>query len=228
MRTRRSLTGQHSNRQLNNRGAALIMVIVVISFVSITATILLYMSAMNFYMKSTDKKTKESFYEGEAALEEIRGTMMAYASDAAKEAYFDVMADCGTTDPADMQKNFNNLFITKFSSKWKPVGMNTDDPAEVLAYLKTLIDSQFSSCLTLDTAPGSSPCSYQYTEGTFKLTDVRLSYTDSAGYTTIITTDFVVQAPGINFSMDPAAEAASNGSTIDLVDYVTYNNYTKR
>lgn len=228
MRTRRSLTRQHSNRQLNNRGAALIMVIVVISFVSITATILLYMSAMNFYMKSTDKKTKESFYEGEAALEEIRGTLMSYASDAAKEAYFDVMADYGTTDPADLQRRFNNLFITKFRVMWKPASMDTNDPTQVLDYLKTMIDSKFSSCLTLDTAPGGSPCSYQYTEGTFKLMDVRLSYTDSAGYTTIITTDFVVQAPGINFSMDPAAEAASSGSNIDLVDYVTYNNYTKR
>lgn len=224
MKMEKGLTKQNRSRKLNNKGAALIMVIVVISFVSIAATILLYMSAMNFYMKTTDKKTKECFYDGEAAIEQIRGTLMAYASDAAKDAYFEVMMEYGTTAPEDLQREFNELFVKNFKAKWAPVSVDINDHDQVLSYLVTIVDSKFSSCFAIDT----SPCSVDETNGTFRLKNVEITYTDVAGYTTIISTDYVVQAPGINFSMDPSAMAASGGPTIDLVDYVTYNNYTKR
>ncbi len=43
--------------KLNNDGAALVTVIVVITFISILATVILYSSGMNFAMNTTDIKT---------------------------------------------------------------------------------------------------------------------------------------------------------------------------
>lgn len=56
--------------KLNNDGAALVTVIVVITFISILATVILYSSGMNFAMKTTDIKTKVSFYDAETAMEQ--------------------------------------------------------------------------------------------------------------------------------------------------------------
>ncbi len=220
----------YANKKLNNRGAALVMVIVVIAFISISATILLYMSAMNFYMKTTDIKNKGSFYEEEKALEEIKASLMQQASEAAKVAYVKVMPLYGVYDPATMQSKFNEEFINQFKTLWR-AKVTTDAPADVKTYLLTLMDTKYADAdrLKVEAPAGSSfACTFDTTNGKFLLQTVNLEFTDSKGYITIISTDFVVQAPTVNFGMDPTSDAAKAGETIELVKYVTYSNWTKK
>ena len=57
-------TGQKAKKQKqNNAGSAIVTVLVVVTFVTILATVLLYISGMKFQMKVADYRTKESFYQ---------------------------------------------------------------------------------------------------------------------------------------------------------------------
>ena len=59
-------------KKLNNDGAALILAILIVMFVTILTTLLLYVSVINYEMKTTDYSTKVSFYGAEEPLEELK------------------------------------------------------------------------------------------------------------------------------------------------------------
>lgn len=93
------------NRKLqsNNKGAALVTVIVVIAFICILTTLLLYLSVMNYQMKSTDYKTKVSFYGAEEPLEELRVCLAEDMSACSEEAYRSVMAQYSALPSSDLR-----------------------------------------------------------------------------------------------------------------------------
>ncbi len=55
----------------DNKGSALIVCIIVLLFVSILATVILYMSGVNYRMKKTDMYSKYAFYAAEEPLERM-------------------------------------------------------------------------------------------------------------------------------------------------------------
>ena len=55
-------------KKLDNRGSALLIVILVVGFLTILATTLLYISGMNFQIKQADYQNKKNFYTGETGL----------------------------------------------------------------------------------------------------------------------------------------------------------------
>ena len=63
-RIRRFVTKQNS-------GSAIVIVIVAMAFVGILASTLMWMSLMNFRMKVTERKVKESFYNAEMVFEQM-------------------------------------------------------------------------------------------------------------------------------------------------------------
>ena len=83
--------------KLNNAGAALVTVIVVIAFVSVMVTVLLYSAGINYYMKTTDMRIKNNFYSTETALEQIRAALVDLAGDAYEESLNNCMVNYGMT-----------------------------------------------------------------------------------------------------------------------------------
>ena len=114
--------------KLNNTGSAIVTVIVVVTFISILATTILYMSGMNFFMKMTDLRTKESFYDGEMALEEIKAALMAEASMACEEAYTKVVINYAATDGATRYSLFQNEFLSTLETNWQAKTHNAANP----------------------------------------------------------------------------------------------------
>lgn len=89
--------------QSNNKGAAIVTVIVVIAFICILTTLLLYLSVMNYQMKSTDYKTKVSFYGAEIPLEELRVCLAEDMAACSEQAYRSVMAQYSALPSADLR-----------------------------------------------------------------------------------------------------------------------------
>ncbi|MBQ8879067.1 MAG: hypothetical protein IJ029_10095, partial [Lachnospiraceae bacterium] len=54
-----------------NKGAAIVLVIVAMALVSIFAATIMWMALVNYRMKATDRKVKESFYSAETVFEQI-------------------------------------------------------------------------------------------------------------------------------------------------------------
>lgn len=52
----------------NNRGAALVSILIAVTFITIIATSLLYISASNYKMKVANSESKKNFYKGEGEL----------------------------------------------------------------------------------------------------------------------------------------------------------------
>ena len=225
---------RQNRRKLNNSGMALVMVIAVIAFVSVFATIVLYIAGINFYMKTTDVKTKESFYNSEKALEEIKASFMIDASKAYEKAYLKVMSSYSYTTPEDMMLKYNQAFVDEFRDIWRlnTTGSKTTDPSsdQAKAYLNNIIGSIYNGSIS-PVAGKEILCSVaDRDEGTIVIQNVSFCFTDSNKYTTMIETDFVIQAPAGNFD---ATEKIVNGVTkepqsIKLINCVIYSDWEKK
>ncbi len=62
---------KRKERYNNNRGAALISVMIAVSFITIVASALLYMAYMNYSMKTMSVQSKSNFYETEGYLQGV-------------------------------------------------------------------------------------------------------------------------------------------------------------
>lgn len=233
-------------RKINNSGSAIITVIVVVAFVSILATTILYVSGMNFYMKMTDLHTKESFYEAETALEEIKAFLMEQAAQASREAYTDVLINYASTDGYTRYTLYQNRFFALLNEKWEnariPAGGGSemsyqDTLASLVVYPPPADPSAVVSYeLLLDAAvPDAGSMELHAADGYALLRGIQFTYTEN-GYTTIISTDFIISVPEVNWGVDESRTtwdteddaSALERSTVDLTECVQYYNWTKR
>ena len=77
----------------DNRGAAIVTVIVVSAFITIIATTMLYIAGRNYISKQTDYQNKISFYQAEEVLDKLKAYLVEDVSDAFEYAYADTMAN---------------------------------------------------------------------------------------------------------------------------------------
>ena len=225
-------------KRLDDRGAALVTVIVVVVVLSILATTFLYISGMNYFMKITDLKTKESFYEAETALEEVKAELMELASEAGKEAYSEVMISYASVDSFTRYSLYQTAFFAKLQELWEA---KRGDPAAPLTYLQvlqTMVDPAYSSSIMLSADPSAGQIDVSHVdEGYALLKGIVLEYTDANGYTTIISTDYLISVPTVDWSVNQAYADWSDGvfspeklkrGNVDLSECVQYYNWVKK
>lgn len=118
--------------KLNNQGSALITVIIVIAFICVLTTLLLYLSVMNYQMKATDYRTKVSFYGAEVPLEELRVHLAADMAYAGEKAYKSVMTQFGSLEEEALRvAEYENIIETEIYTLWderttNPVAIGED------------------------------------------------------------------------------------------------------
>lgn len=219
--------------RLNDRGAALVTVIVVVAFISILATTFLYLSGMNFFMKKTDQKTKESFYEAETALEEVRAELMNLSSQAAKKAYESILVQYASMDSYTRYSAYQNSFFQELKKSWDA---KRDVEIPQLSYedmIKRITAPAYQTFVGLDpeVADAGEVDLSHASEGYALIKGICLTYTNSDGYTTIIKTDYMVRVPEINWSVGesaPGATPSPGDGSVDLSECVQYYNWVKQ
>lgn len=225
-------------KKLNDKGSAIITVIVLVTFVSILATTILYAAGMNYYMKATDIKTKESFYDAELALEAIMQDLIEMSDEAAREAYLDTMIHYAVADSATREYNYQIKFFAILQQKWVEKTTNPLDPTTPLTaseVLQAIADTAYPGAV----APTITSTAAGITvnpSGTAVLSGVELVYTDANGYTTQISTDYIFMLPDMDWSVDSAKTAwdsaddatALENKEVEMTEYVKYYNWTKK
>lgn len=226
--------------KLNNQGSAIVTVIVVVAFITILATTLLYISGMNYYMKMTDLRTKQSFYEAETALEEIKAALAVEVAEAGDEAYREILINYAATDGYTRYTLYENRFFEILKDNWeeKRSALNPGgDPVSYEELLREYVETPYKMGLTLDAdnpTAGSIDLTNQ-ADGYAVVKGVQLTYAKD-GYTTIISTDYVITAPELNWGIDAAktewtptdgAEALER-EAVEMAEYVTYSNWIKK
>lgn len=104
----------------NNRGAALVTVLIVVTFISIIATTILFVSLTNRNNKVTDYKTKAEFYQTEEMLEMLKTVLIHDVSDALFDSYNEVMKKyVSYPDASTRQAAYEDAFMKAFTAKWR-------------------------------------------------------------------------------------------------------------
>ncbi|MCM1267887.1 MAG: hypothetical protein NC302_08285 [Bacteroidales bacterium] len=95
----------------DDRGSAIVIVIIAMAMIGILATTLLWMSYMNYMIKLADIRNKNSFYTAEEVVEQIMSGLRRDSAEAVGIAYRDVLANW---DNLDSEEARNNLFMTTY------------------------------------------------------------------------------------------------------------------
>lgn len=217
----------------------MVTMIVVVLFITILATTLLYVSGMNFQIKQTNYRNQKSFYSGESSLENIRAQLLVDVSDAAATAYQSVCAEYVTLDTGDSRKwEYHHRFIDALRDEWNGRG------ADWNVWLGTYMTAGATLELTVPDTNGDGVIGavdvldVHEDEGYVVIQGLKVTYTNSAGYTSVITTDFYVQAPTLNWDVNASEmtaiadvndkKKAMVQTKVKAADYVEYVNWTKQ
>lgn len=226
--------------KLNNKGSAIVMVIVVIAFITILTTTLLYISGMNYYMKMTDLKTKQSFYEAETALEEIKAALAVEVALASDEAYEEIMVKYAATDGFTRYSLYEDRFFTILRENWEQRRADLNPGGDPVAYadlLRQYVEAPYRTGLNVDASnPTAGSIDLSFKEDGYALVKgVQLTYSKD-GYTTIINTDYIITVPELNWGIDSAktdwspedGADALDRTEVEMAEYVSYYNWIKK
>lgn len=199
-----------------NRGFSLLTVIVSVSFIGILGMLILYMALVNFNMKITDLKGKDSFYTAEQALEEIRTGLQEDVGEAMSVAYTKVLetysanADVNTDATLDelRQSSFRELFIDELVDRLKN-GENKKqysltklngylDMTDTSTRGENKIDTEKETMVVVN-PEGKTPDMTKDVKNGVLLKNLKAIYVDSAGRASIIETDIRLGIPKVQF-----------------------------
>ena len=204
-------------KKLNNKGSAIVTVLIVIIFISILATTVLYLAGRNVKMKATDRHIKESFYETEKSMEEIKAGLVRIASLSYEDAYAAVMKEYAGYDAAGRKNLFIETFISSCTGRLGIAAM-TGGVAGFVSDPTVYVDA------------GSFDDSRK-ANGQLFIRGVTVRDTLD-NYTTEIRTDFAICVPAdieFNLGSDSSVpDSPGEVKTININDCVLYVNWEKR
>ena len=224
-------------KKLNDRGSTLVTVIVVVTFVTIIATTILYLSGVNFMMKETNRKTAENFYETETALEQIKTGLCEVSAEAVKKAYFDTMINYSITSPFTRYETFEKGFIDELERVWdEKCSAVPGATPDYEGYLQGMLSSEYVSGFKLkDGCTGALDMS-EKDDGYVYLRGIVIEYNGGEGYYTKLETDFVFTVPIMNWALEEShtsltdasgTESVDERNDYDISEYVNYINWIK-
>ncbi len=206
----------------DNKGMALITVIVVIGFVAALVSILLMTTLVNFKMKATNERSKDTFYSAEQVLDEINIGLQRKVSDAVSSSYVQIMEDYGSYDN-DVKKE---MMMTRYYEKlWDSLedktstsGHNKYDVSLLEAMLKDSTRwhaaDDYGAIITAVDSEGNESKSgdmITYTKEGVVLKNLKIYYKDSMGFVSVIQTDIRLQYPEFEF--------ATSSMIADITEY---------
>lgn len=183
-----------------NRGSSIVMVLVTMLFVSILGAALLYMSYTGFLIKATERQGKETFYDADAAMTEIRSGIQEVVTASIASAYNDMLTHYSDTvfTGDNMTEKFHQLFRTDVLA-WR---LSPDDADTalfpVLSGLNVCSADVLKEFLTHpeNTVLSAGTIHYDSGSDTMILRDISVSYTDpDNALTSNIISDIVIKMP---------------------------------
>lgn len=230
---RKGTARQHKQ---NNAGSAIVTVLVVVAFMTILATIMLYVSGSNFQMKVADYRTKESFYYAETPVEELREQLIEDAQVAFTKAYSSVVAEY-TSLGESAESSYRNLFCEEMNKIWAQrcgsVGGNVQWKDGIESVVQPHVEIGDEWELTGVPAANKFDDGEVVANGRLIMRGVEFTYYSKEGYTSIISTDFCITIPEVQWPvLDTATNTYKyNGAEAKQLNFsacVNYMNWTKK
>lgn len=211
----------HSLLKRDNRGSAIVLVIIAMAMIGVLASTILWSAYMNYMIKCADVKNKNSFYSAETVVEQIMAGMQHEASAAVSISYQEVM------------KNWNNdenesTRFSRFTDSYLDALVNSLQVSGSGGHLydRTVLESYVDAGLfaNVNTAIWNTPVGQPadntmelINNSTLVLHNIRVSYTDENNYVSVVNTDICIDVPKLVFyqtgSIDSLYEYALIGNT---------------
>ncbi len=241
-------------KKLNDKGAALILVMVTVLFITVLASLLMYATAINYEMKTTDYRSKRSFYGAEIPLEQLRVQLAEDVSKATEDAYKHVIVNYNTLDnPGLRESEFEKVFFENIVKTWESRGVTDllDADMWVTALESILTDSNYDIYKSTESQDSTKPYHIEVivkdpvngilgttleeeaVNGRILLCRIRVHYTED-DYLSIITTDYAMDVPDIEWGVEnydntlPASPIPSTKPFINFEEYVNYLKWEKQ
>jgi hypothetical protein len=228
--------------KLNNKGSAIVTVLVITTFITIIGTTMLYISSQNYQQKQTDYQNKQSFYGAEEALDCFKALLVEDVGEACSAAYQDTMqnyakleSDSGRRDY--YQKAYTEYLVKLWEKRKKDSGGKLEDAVKNLIKdnVTIAVPSDEESTSEAKTAEDIANCIYGvYGYGLsqdgsqFVIKGVRSKYT-SGNYTTFLYTDICLEVPAYDdiIAVGATTVKAEDAKIVALTDYVVYMNWRR-
>ncbi|MDE6663490.1 MAG: hypothetical protein K2K46_09120 [Lachnospiraceae bacterium] len=203
----------------DNKGAAMVMVLVIIMFISILAAVLMFVSFLGYQMRLMDKRGKDTFYDAETVLDEINTGLQEEASEAMAEAYNKVMTNYAVYDSTVVRSSeFYRAYINELKKRLQ--GTEPDGRYDVKLLRSWLSDEivgnttgtevdgdrasrlkfgTYGAIVESNVTPEAYTLDYKESEY-LKLKDLKVTYVDKSGYVSIISTDIKLVLPTVSFA----------------------------
>lgn len=205
----------HGCLRQDNRGSAIVIVIIAMALIGILVSSILWSAYMNYMIKLSDVRNKNSFYSAETVMEQIMAGMQHEASAAITISYQDVMKNW------EFDENETNRFNRFGTTYLDTLVKNLTDPLKgtgfySLKVLKDFVDDDLFAGVDVTEWEKSSCRMELVNNSSLVLYDVRVSYTDENDYVSIINTDICIDVPKLVFYQ--------NGSIDSLYEYALIGN----
>ncbi len=221
-------------KKKDNKGAALVMVIIAIAFIGMLVGMILYMAYCNYLMKANDTQAKDNFYSAEYALDVIHAGLQMDISEAMAEAYVAATKDSVGKGSTDMELDFQQEFVDKMQKKlqhYDNAGVATSSKWS-LEHLKSFWTKNGMTPAAmagqagpyLEAEGGDNGLTIQVDNKYLTLSNLRIVYTDPKGFVSIITTDLRVKTPTIGFAQSATKMSVENFSLIANNALINDNN----
>ncbi|MDY3796066.1 MAG: hypothetical protein SOZ81_05130 [Agathobacter sp.] len=192
-------------KRLNDKGSALVTVIVACAVIGLLAVVSLWASLINYQMKITDTKVKSNFYSAESVLDQICVGLQSNVSDAYNKAYTTTMQKYSALSEDER----NNMFIREYveniclALKSTTVG----DRNYNMSLLKSYVDSNLLDTTTYPyveitslTASDDSGDGLMSTyDSGVVLKGIKVVFVDEEGFSSVIETDISLNIPEMKF-----------------------------
>lgn len=210
--------------KLNNRGSAIVSVVIITLFVTVLATTLLYVSGQNFKQKQTDYQNKQSFYKAEEALDCLKALLVSYVSEAFEEAYEDTVSNFVLLGTSEARKsNYQDKFIAKLEEL---IG-SSYEPETCLEIIYNMMSADYPELASYIYSVDSMGGDISSGEKIFSIKGIRAKYT-LGNYTTFLYTDISIIIPDEGMAIPSNTTTSTvDTKTVPFTDYVVYVNWRR-
>lgn len=208
----------------DDRGSAMVMVIVIIAFIAILVSVLMFVSFSGYQMRAADRRTKDNFYTAETVLDEINVGLQGEISESLAKAYSEVMNNFALYRSANARnKALHEMYYKELQERLQKSSSEQDyySVAKLQGYLSadSLGDGDGTRAMFLSGGAtygaivesnleyATEPEKYKMVvENNSKLVlkDLKVSYVNESGYISMISTDIRISIPAFNFAQASA------------------------
>lgn len=209
--------------QRSNGGSAIILVIIAMAMIGILATTLIWMSFINYKIKTNDIRNKNSFYSAETVMEQIVAGLQGKASEAVAASYHEVLSNWQDLEnESNRYASFSSAYLDALTKELQSATLGAGYYDREL--LKDFVDTAIWTSVDQadwdngneSTEATKDPVMEIVNGNSLVLRNVFVSFT-SAGRVSVISTDLCLDVPKVMFEQ-------SNASIDQLYDYLLIGN----